>query len=85
MGPSNLPGSLTRQELADRYADRTSRDVSGILFYYAFGLFKIAVIVQQIYARYLHGHTRDPRFANLNHIVVVLAEQAERSIQAERI
>lgn len=85
MGPTDLPGSLTRQELADRYSNQTGRDVSGILFYYTFGLFKIAVIVQQIYARYVRGHTRDPRFANLNHLVTILAEQAERSIRTKRI
>ncbi len=85
MGPTNLPGSLTRRELADRYSDRTGRDVSDILFHYVFGLFKIAVIVQQIYARYVRGHTRDPRFANLNHLVAVLVEQAERAIESGRI
>jgi aminoglycoside phosphotransferase (APT) family kinase protein len=85
MGPTALPGSLTRQELVDRYALETGRDMTGILFYYVFGLFKIAVIVQQIYARYARGHTRDARFANLNMLVGVLAEQADRSINVGRI
>jgi aminoglycoside phosphotransferase (APT) family kinase protein len=84
-GPTALPGSLTRQELADRYAERTGRDVAGVLFHYVFGLFKIAVIVQQIYARYVRGHTRDARFAKLNDLVAVLAEQADRSINAGRL
>ena len=85
MGPTDLPGSLTRQELVARYAERTGRDLTSVLFYYGFGLFKIAVIVQQIYARYVRGHTRDARFANLNHLVAVLAEQADRSLETGRL
>jgi aminoglycoside phosphotransferase (APT) family kinase protein len=81
-GPTALPGSLTRRQLADRYADQTGRDVSGVLFYYVYGLFKIAVIVQQIYARFVRGHTSDARFAHLNELVSVLSEQADRSIDA---
>jgi aminoglycoside phosphotransferase (APT) family kinase protein len=84
-GPTALPGSLSRRELAERYAEQSGRDVSGILFYYAFGLFKIAVIVEQIYARYVRGHTRDPRFAHLNDVVAVLAEQADEAIATGRI
>ena len=71
-----MPGSLTRQELVDRYADKTGRDVSGMLFYYCFGLYKIAVIIQQIYARYVRGHTRDERFSRLNERVAALGHQA---------
>src|SRR5262249_10889558 len=62
-GPTALPGSLTRQELVARYADKSGHDVSSMLFYYCFGIYKIAVIIQQIYARYVRGHTRDARFA----------------------
>jgi aminoglycoside phosphotransferase (APT) family kinase protein len=85
MGPTALPGNLTRRELVERYVSETGRDVSGILFHYVFGLFKIGVIVQQIYARYVRGHTRDPRFASLDRLVSVLAEQAERSIAVGRV
>jgi aminoglycoside phosphotransferase (APT) family kinase protein len=81
-GPTALPGSLTRRELVARYAEQTGRDVSDAPFYYAFGLYKIAVIVQQIYVRYVRGHTRDARFAHLNGLVAVLAEQADRAIDA---
>lgn len=79
-GPTALPGSLTRRELVDRYAEKTGRDVSGILFHYCFGLYKIAVIVQQIYARYIRGHTRDSRFARLNERVAALSRQAIRAL-----
>jgi aminoglycoside phosphotransferase (APT) family kinase protein len=85
MGPTGLPGNPTRRELAERYAARTGRDLTNVVFYYAYGLFKIAVIVQQIYARYVRGHTRDPRFARLNELVAVLAAQADRAIGAGRV
>ncbi|HEY1377538.1 MAG TPA: phosphotransferase family protein [Gemmataceae bacterium] len=80
MGPTTLPGNPTRRDLAERYAARTRRDLANVVFYYAYGLFKIAVIVQQIFARYVRGHTRDPRFARLNELVAVLADQADRAI-----
>jgi aminoglycoside phosphotransferase (APT) family kinase protein len=85
MGPTMLPDTLTRRELADRYADRSGRDVADVVFYYVYGLFKIAVIIQQIYARYVHGHTRDERFARLDELVAVMAEQANRAIATGRI
>ncbi|MGE5195437.1 MAG: phosphotransferase family protein [Deltaproteobacteria bacterium] len=81
-GPTAVPGSLTRRELVARYEERTGRAVPNALFFYCFGLFKIAVIVQQIYARYVRGHTRDPRFARLGDLVGVLARQAEEAIQS---
>ena len=75
-GPTASPGSLTRQELVARYGDKSGRDVSGMLFYYCFGVYKIAAIVQQIYARYARGHTRDARFARLNERVAGLCQTA---------
>jgi len=75
-GPTRLPGSYTRRRLADRYAERSGRAVHDLDFYYCFGLFKIAVIVQQIYYRFRQGLTRDPRFAALGGAVAVLARQA---------
>jgi aminoglycoside phosphotransferase (APT) family kinase protein len=76
-GPTMLPGSLTRRELVERYQERAGCPVAGAVYYYVFGLFKIAVIIQQIYARYVAGHTRDARFARLDAMVRALADQAE--------
>ncbi|HWE26228.1 MAG TPA: phosphotransferase family protein [Myxococcales bacterium] len=84
-GPTYLPGSLSRVQIVDRYAGRTGRPVESILFYYVFALFKIAVIVQQIYKRYVEGSTRDPRFANLINWVRIMAHQAERALERGRI
>jgi aminoglycoside phosphotransferase (APT) family kinase protein len=81
-GPTILPGSLSRRDLVERYAEATGRDVSRMLFYYVFGLFKIAVIAQQIYARYVRGVTRDPRFAGFNVLVEALGESAVRAIDS---
>jgi len=75
-GPTRLPGSYTRRQLVDRYAERSGRAVHDLDFYYCFGLFKIAVVVQQIYYRFRQGLTRDPRFAVLGRAVNVLARQA---------
>jgi aminoglycoside phosphotransferase (APT) family kinase protein len=85
MGPTNLPGSLTRRELVDVYAERSGRALPNVLYYYCFGLFKIAVIVQQIYARYVRGHTKDIRFAQLNALVVSLSQQADRALVSGRL
>ncbi|AWV99002.1 phosphotransferase family protein [Arcticibacterium luteifluviistationis] len=76
-----LPGNLTRQEYVDLYAAKSGRDVSNILFYYVFGLFKNAVIIQQIYARYKKGLTKDPRFAGLIEGVKVLSKKGKDSIE----
>lgn len=84
-GPTMLPGSLTRREVVERYEQSTGRTVSIPHFYYCFGLFKIAVIVQQIYSRFVRGKTRDPRFSCLNEVVAVLSRQAERSIDTGSI
>lgn len=71
-GPTMLPGSYTRRQLTERYSQHTGRDTSNILFYYGFGLYKLAVIVQQIYARYVQGLTSDPRFAGMNQRVAAI-------------
>ena len=78
--PTTLPGNPTRDELIERYARKSGRDVSNLTFYYVYGLFKLAVIVQQIYYRYKKGYTQDPRFANLIEAVKACGAMAARSI-----
>jgi aminoglycoside phosphotransferase (APT) family kinase protein len=84
-GPTALPGSLSRLGIVERYSERSGRAVGSILFYYVFALFKIAVIVQQIYKRYVDGSTSDPRFATLINWVRVMAHQADRALSRGRI
>lgn len=84
-GLTSLPGNLDRQQWATRYAERSGRDISNILFYFVYGLFKNAVIVQQIYARYHKGLTRDERFVELIHMVRAYSDMAARAIARDRI
>lgn len=84
-GVTALPGNLNRQEWVEHYTEQSGRDVSNILFYYVYGLFKNGVIVQQIYARYRKGATQDPRFANLIELVRVCGDMAMRAIEHGRI
>jgi aminoglycoside phosphotransferase (APT) family kinase protein len=84
-GPTSVPGSMTRRELAERYGTQSGRDVSNVLYYYVYGLFKTAVVLQQIYYRYKHGFTKDERFAPLIEGVRVLAERGVQAIELERV
>jgi aminoglycoside phosphotransferase (APT) family kinase protein len=79
------PGSLRRREVAERYTRATGRDLGRLPFYYAFGLFKVAVIAQQIYARFVQGHTKDPRFAHLDAAVAACAAAAARVTETGRV
>jgi aminoglycoside phosphotransferase (APT) family kinase protein len=84
-GLTSLPGSFTRRELLDRYTKCTSRRLDDPVFYFAYGLLKIAVIVQQIYFRYQKGLTRDARFAQLGELVKACGNLAQRAIELKRI
>jgi len=84
-GPTMQDGAPTRRELALRYAEKTGRDVSNALFYYAFGLFKTAVVLQQIYFRFRKGLTTDPRFADLGERARILARAGLHAIEADTI
>jgi aminoglycoside phosphotransferase (APT) family kinase protein len=70
--PTTIPGTLTRAQLAQRYAQATGRGIHNIVFYLAFARFKVAVIVQQIYYRYARGLTHDDRFAAMPHRIAIL-------------
>ncbi len=84
-GPTVLPGNPTRAEFVAWYAQKSGRNVDNIVFYYVYGLFKLAVIGQQIYKRYKSGYSKDPRFAHLNHVVRVLGQTAVRAIERGEI
>ena len=75
---TDRPGYFTRQEILDRYAARSGRDLAGIRYYEIFAVFKIAVVIQQIYYRYAHGQTTDRRFATFDARVAYLARHAAR-------
>jgi aminoglycoside phosphotransferase (APT) family kinase protein len=71
-GPTTIPGTLTRAQLAERYAQATGRGIDDMAFYLTFARFKVAVIVQQIYYRYWRGLTHDERFAAMPHKIAIL-------------
>ncbi|MCB1152614.1 phosphotransferase family protein, partial [bacterium] len=74
--PTHLPGMMTREQIIARYAEKTGRNVDNWDFYFTFGLFRLAVIAQQIYYRFYHGQTKDPRFGALIFAVQILEKSA---------
>ena len=73
---TNRPGYFTPREVVERYAERSGRDTSAIGYFEIFALFKIAVVIQQIYYRYVNGQTSDERFATFGARVLYLARHA---------
>ena len=80
--PTDRPGFSRRAEIARRYGERTGFDMSRLVWYQVFGAFKIAVIVQQIYIRYLRGQTQDERFAIMGRRVQALIAKARQLARA---
>jgi aminoglycoside phosphotransferase (APT) family kinase protein len=79
-GPTFAPGSMTRKELVDRYAEK-SRTTFDPLFYFVFALFKNVAVAQQIYYRFKQGLTKDERFAMFIAAVRLISQQALRAAE----
>ena len=73
---TTLPGFKRRQDLVDRYASKTGRDVSHLDWYQVLAIWKLAILLEGSYARHLAGMTDDPFFAQMEHGVPSLAERA---------
>lgn len=73
---THRPGWFTREEIVERYAARSDRDVARLRYFEVFALFKIAVVIQQIFFRFVNGQTDDARFAAFGDRVTHLARQA---------
>jgi len=84
-GLTTLPGSLTRSQLAERYSQTSGRELPDLLFYYIYGLFKLAVIAQQIYARFHAGDSQDKRFARFIDLVRLMGQVAAGAVALEKI
>lgn len=84
-GLTTLPGNLNRAQAAARYAAAAGKKLPDPLFYYVYGLVKIAGIIQQLYARYRQGHVPDARFAVLGEVVQGCATAAARAVETGRI
>jgi len=78
--PTMTPGAMTRQELIDYYSKKTGRSIQSFRFYYCFGLFRLAVIAQQIYYRFYHGQTKNPRFGWFAYGVKILEQVSSQLI-----
>jgi aminoglycoside phosphotransferase (APT) family kinase protein len=82
--PTDAPGMLTRDEVVGWYAQRSGRPIAEFEFYRVFGLFRLAVIVQQIYRRFRDGHAANPQFATFGAVAHLLGERCLTTIAAAR-
>jgi aminoglycoside phosphotransferase (APT) family kinase protein len=80
-----MKGNFTRKEVVEYYQQQSRVPIDNIVFYYAFGSFKVGVICQQIYHRFKQGLTKDPRFASLIHVINACGENARRAIEKNTI
>jgi len=74
--PSSTQGFLLRTEIVERYAKQSGRSVHNINFYHTLGLFRLVVIIAQIYIRFKRGQTKDKRFASLGNLIPLIARAA---------
>jgi aminoglycoside phosphotransferase (APT) family kinase protein len=78
---TNRPGWFTRDEFVERYARRTGRDVTHVGYHEVLGIFKLAVILQQIYFRFHLGQTQDERFRTFDRRVRSLVQLAFEMVE----
>jgi aminoglycoside phosphotransferase (APT) family kinase protein len=78
--PSHLPGMPTREEFVQRYLQLSGRRCEDFTFYEVFGLFRLAVIIQQIWARYRAGQTTNPAFAGFGDACNTLINRTESKL-----
>lgn len=76
------PGWMPREELAGQWSERTGRPLKFLKYHEILGIFKLAVIVQQIYFRWFKGQTADERFVNFHRRVASLVEAAYHRVEA---
>ena len=82
---TTLPGFINRAEFMEIYAQKSGRDLSSMHFYMTFAYFKLAVIIQQIYARWKKGQTQDERFAIFGNRVRDVILYATRLSEREKL
>ena len=85
LSATTLDGNPTREGILELYEKESGKNITNPVFYYVFGLFKIAVIAQQIYFRYKKGYTKDRRFSLLNLAVMSLSVMAKQAIIKNRL
>ncbi|KGT46487.1 MULTISPECIES: phosphotransferase family protein [Acinetobacter] len=83
--PTNLKGMFTRQEVVDYYLGKTELQPANWTFYEVFGVFRLAVIAQQIYYRYFHKQTNNPAFKDFWIVIHALHIRALKLIGKQKI
>ena len=83
--PTNLKGMFTRKEVVDYYLEKTGLEVENWTFYEVFGIFRLAVIAQQIYYRYHHKQTNNPAFKDFWILIHALHIRALKLIGLQKI
>jgi aminoglycoside phosphotransferase (APT) family kinase protein len=78
------PGFLSRREMLDRYEAKTGRKMTDFAFYEAFAIFKLAIIMEGSYSRFVRGQTDDPLFVAMKEHVPALADEAWKVCGAAR-
>ena len=80
--PTHLPGMPTRREVVEYYCANMGLEPGNWTFYEVFGLFRLAVIMQQIYYRYREGQTHNPAFQHFGRFVTYLAGRCRAAIES---
>ncbi|MEP6343553.1 MAG: phosphotransferase family protein [Maricaulaceae bacterium] len=83
--PCAAPGMMTRQEFLDFYTAQIPLDQSKFQFYYVYGIWRLAVIVQQIYFRYYHKQTDNPKFKSYGMMSDALGKLARLKINSGKL
>lgn len=83
--PTHLKGMLTRQQVVDYYLEKTGIQTNNWTFYEVFGLFRLAVIAQQIYYRYYHKQTKNPAFKDFWIVIHAIHMRALKLIGRHKI
>jgi aminoglycoside phosphotransferase (APT) family kinase protein len=81
--PTTAVGFMSREQALSRYAETSGRDISEMSWYLVFGTWKLAVVLQQIYIRWLRGQTNDQRFSAMGKAATRLIELAEQRATAQ--
>jgi aminoglycoside phosphotransferase (APT) family kinase protein len=81
--PIDVPGHPSPDEMIDRYAKRGGRDVGDLHWYVAFAAFKLAVILEGVHYRYVHGQTVGPGFDTVGDMVAPLVAQGHQALEGQ--
>jgi len=83
--PTHLKGMMTRHEVVDYYCRKTGIEIETFDFYRIYGLFRLVVIMQQIYYRYYHHQTRNKRFGRFIYLIKYLEGYLNRLISGSSL